>query len=63
MTPEQALAFQAEAQEYFLGVPEAEKRFEDRKDEDGWLRGWLQRHPNYVDQYLGGQWPEWLYGA
>lgn len=50
-----------DAEDYFLGIPEAMYRLKTQKDEDGWLSNWLTRHPEYLtDAREPLEWPEWL---
>ncbi|OGM71553.1 hypothetical protein A2897_01400 [Candidatus Woesebacteria bacterium RIFCSPLOWO2_01_FULL_44_24b] len=60
LTKEQARVNLRNAEDYFTGIPEAHNRLKDKNDEDGWLTHWLTRHPEYVNEDLEGQWPEWL---
>jgi len=60
LTQEQAEDELWSGRDYFISIPEVYTRLEEKMDEDGWLTRWLTRHPEYVEEDLGGQWPEWL---
>jgi hypothetical protein len=60
LTPEDATRKLAEAEDYFMGVPQAKQRLFEQSDKGGWLADWLTRHPEFVQQELNGEWPQWL---
>jgi hypothetical protein len=60
MSVDQALRFQEELVDYCDGLPEVEKRLSLKRDQDGWLKQWLARHPSYVESHLNGALPDWV---
>lgn len=60
LTAEEAADELASLEDYLMNIPEVEQRLHDKNDRDGWLSAWLTRHPEYVEEDLGGEWPDWL---
>nr|WP_281720668.1 hypothetical protein [Nitrosomonas nitrosa] len=60
LTAEEATDELANLEDYLMNIPEVEHRLFSKDDHDGWLSAWLTRHPEYVEEDLGGEWPDWL---